>query len=190
MILTLLALGVAGQGVRMLRGGVPPAAEVSLPAGRRGDPGAHRDSSALADRPLAPGERIDPNRATALELTRLPGIGMRLAKEIVRDREIRGSFGSLADLDRVEGIGPGMLRRLEPFLLSPPRSPTAPDRLDLNSATKEELERLPGVGPARARAILAYRDRDGPFAEPMDLDRVPGIGPGLARRLAALVRTR
>lgn len=189
-ILTLLALGVAGQGVQVLRGGGPSGPAPSLAAGRRGTPATHRDSSALVDRPLAPGERIDPNRATALDLARLPGVGMRLAKEIVRDREIRGSFGSLADLDRVEGIGPGLLRRLEPFLLSPPRNPNAPDRLDLNSATQEELERLPGVGPARARAILAYRDRDGPFAEPMDLDRVPGIGPGLARRLAALVRTR
>lgn len=49
--------------------------------------------------------------------------------------------------------------------------------VDLNSATAEQLETLPGVGPATASAILDDRDRNGPFATVDDLDRVPGIGP-------------
>ena len=55
--------------------------------------------------------------------------------------------------------------------------------VDLNSATVEELESLPGVGPATAAAIVDDRVRNGPFASVDDLDRVPGIGPG---KLAAL----
>ena len=115
---------------------------------------------------------------------------MRLAKEIVADREIRGSFGSLAELDRVEGIGPATIRRLEKHLLIPGGTPTSGRMVDLNQATEAELDGLPGVGPARARAILAYRDRNGPFAEPMELEKVPGVSASLARRLAPLVTTR
>ena len=53
--------------------------------------------------------------------------------------------------------------------------------------TLADLERLPGVGPSLAQAILAYRDRNGPFADPGELERVPGIGPKLAARLSNLV---
>ena len=115
---------------------------------------------------------------------------MRLAKDIVADRELRGSFGSLADLDRVDGIGPGMLRRIEPFLIVPQGLAATRGRVDLNQAGPEELDRLPGVGPARARAIIAFRERFGRFADPAELDRVPGIGPGLALRLRPLVTVR
>jgi competence protein ComEA len=55
--------------------------------------------------------------------------------------------------------------------------------VDLNTATVEELESLPGVGPATAAAIVDDRDRNGPFASVDDLDRVSGIGPA---KLAAL----
>jgi competence protein ComEA len=55
--------------------------------------------------------------------------------------------------------------------------------LDLNGATAEQLEHLPGVGPATAAAIVGDRDVNGPFASVDDLDRVAGIGPA---KLAAL----
>lgn len=55
--------------------------------------------------------------------------------------------------------------------------------VDVNRATAAELERLPGVGPATAAAVIAERDRNGPFVSFADLERVPGIGPA---KLAAL----
>lgn len=48
--------------------------------------------------------------------------------------------------------------------------------LDLNTATQEELESLPGIGPSKAADILAYRDSHGPFLSLDDLVNVPGIG--------------
>ncbi len=61
--------------------------------------------------------------------------------------------------------------------------------LDVNRATADELETLPGVGPATATAIVAERERNGPFASVADLERVPGIGPAKMLALSELVTT-
>ena len=58
---------------------------------------------------------------------------------------------------------------------------TAP--LDLNTATAEELERLPGIGPELAERVLAHRAQHGAFESIEELMEVPGIGQG---KLAAL----
>ncbi|MCU0726583.1 MAG: helix-hairpin-helix domain-containing protein [Planctomycetes bacterium] len=50
-------------------------------------------------------------------------------------------------------------------------------RVDLNRAPWFELACLPGLGPTRAKEIVRDREERGPFATPEDLDRVPGIGP-------------
>ncbi len=49
--------------------------------------------------------------------------------------------------------------------------------LNLNNATQEELETLPGIGPSKAADIIAYRDEHGPFLTVDDLTNVSGIGP-------------
>jgi competence protein ComEA len=59
--------------------------------------------------------------------------------------------------------------------------------LDLNRATTENLEQLPGVGPATAAAIVSYRDTNGPFESVSALENVPGIGPAKMARLRDLV---
>ncbi len=64
-------------------------------------------------------------------------------------------------------------------------APSGP--VNLNSATGDDLDTLPGVGPATAAAILAYRDQHGPFASIDDLADVPGIGPAKLDALRGLV---
>ena len=59
----------------------------------------------------------------------------------------------------------------------------AGELLDPNEARLEQLERLPGVGPVRARAILEARERR-PFRSVGELDRVPGIGPVTLERIS------
>lgn len=60
--------------------------------------------------------------------------------------------------------------------------------LDLNSATAEQLEQLPGVGPVTAKAILAWRTEHGRFTNVTELQEVDGIGPKTYAQLAPHVR--
>jgi len=54
---------------------------------------------------------------------------------------------------------------------------TEPGKVDLNKASSEELQRLPGIGEVLAGRITAYRTEHGPFATLDDLKAVSGIGP-------------
>jgi len=56
-------------------------------------------------------------------------------------------------------------------------------RVNINTATSDQLDSLPGVGPATSKAIISYRSRKGPFGKVEDLLNVPGIGPA---KVAAL----
>jgi competence protein ComEA len=60
-------------------------------------------------------------------------------------------------------------------------------KLSLATATAEELDELPGVGPVTAQRILDYRSEHGPFRAVEDLDAVPGIGPARIEQLRDLV---
>jgi competence protein ComEA len=59
--------------------------------------------------------------------------------------------------------------------------------VSLSSATLDELDQLPGVGPITAQKIVDYRTEHGPFASVDDLDAVPGIGPTRIEQLRELV---
>jgi len=64
-------------------------------------------------------------------------------------------------------------------------SPAAP--VDLNTATVEQLDALPGIGPATAQKIVDYRQAHGPFHAVDELEGVPGIGPSKLAELKGLV---
>jgi competence protein ComEA len=155
--------------------------------------------------PLGVDERIDPNRASDVELDRLPGVGPSLARAIVDSRERDGPFRSRDELLRVPGLGEKKLAQLARYTtLAPavtahgnsvrPREsrPAAPaaarrGRIDLNRATAGELESLPGIGPAKAAALIRWRERYGRFRRLEDVLAVPGIGPATLERLRPLV---
>jgi competence protein ComEA len=59
--------------------------------------------------------------------------------------------------------------------------------VSLSSATAEQLDGLPGVGPVTAQKIIAYRTQHGPFHSVDELDAIPGIGPARIADLRGLV---
>ncbi len=60
-------------------------------------------------------------------------------------------------------------------------------RLNVNTATAPELERLPGIGPVLASTIVTYRESHGPFRSVDDLLKVPGIGPARLSQIRDLI---
>ena len=55
--------------------------------------------------------------------------------------------------------------------------------VNVNTATQEQLETLNGIGPAKAKAIIEYRSKNGAFKTVEDLDKVPGIGAGVLGKI-------
>jgi competence protein ComEA len=59
--------------------------------------------------------------------------------------------------------------------------------ISLSSATAEQLDTLPGIGPVTAQKIVAFREQHGPFHAVDELDAIPGIGPARLAELQGLV---
>lgn len=195
-LILVLTLGVGGHLLRAAGAGEAPSPVpegVLLDPAGDGDPRAQRDRAEALSRPLGADERIDADRATTRELQRLPGVGPALAGRIVADRESRGAFGQIAALDRVPGIGTATIARLAPHLTfsgqpAEARTDDGAGTISLNAANVAELDALPGIGPVKARAIVAFRDSAGPFRDARDLGRVPGLSRALVDRLLSRVR--
>ena len=203
-VLLLLGLGLAGHVVRMVASDArrPPGEVRLLGSASSSAALARRDSLVRLARPLARGERIDVDRASAQELQRLPGVGPGLARRIVEERIRTGPFGDTAALRRVPGIGTAKLRRMAPNLAfsaeprapvaapsaTPPATPAASAPAPvysevINRGSTADLERISGIGRRRAARIVAFRDSAGPFRTPSDLARVLGISLALAQAL-------
>jgi competence protein ComEA len=157
-------------------------------------------------------ERLDLNRADHAQLVQLPGVGPSLARRIEDHRRRHGGFRSIEELRQVRGVGPAVLERLRPFVTvepypgtdappPPPRvargaAPEQPSRqppgsgkkppltgpVHVNSASAEELKRLPGIGPTLAQRIIEARAAR-PFRSVEELRRVRGIGAKTLERL-------
>lgn len=164
---------LGAQGGGGAPGGTPataPAARVEAPraaaatvhvAGAVRRPGVYR---------LRPGARIDDAVRRAGGATAKADLGgVNLAAKVADGRQVvvpeRGPPGA-------------------PSAAATAAAPGTPGQpLDLNRATLEQLDTLPGVGPATAEKILAHREEHGGFASVEELGQVPGIG---EKRLATL----
>ena len=124
-------------------------------------------------------EKLDLNTATLEELEALPAIGPVRARAILQYREESGPFYTVEQVVEVEGIGEETLEEIRPYTRVETEglpSPEAQEKLDLNTATQEELDALPGIGPVKAEAILQYREESGPFRTVEEIMEVKGIG--------------
>lgn len=153
-----------------------------------------REEAERRRRPLEEGERIDPNRAPAVELDRLPGVGPAVAEAIVRERETGGWFADAADLERVRGIGPVTAERIAPLLdLSRPPPLVGAGRAGRRGGTGAGGASGAGAGGFRpltappAGAAGGDRARvDLNRATAAELEELRGIGPALSARILEL----
>ncbi|MFN7171892.1 MAG: helix-hairpin-helix domain-containing protein [Fimbriimonadaceae bacterium] len=129
-----------------------------------------------------------------------PGIVMCRPGERVRTAiDLAGGATDAADLDQVnlaKLVTDGMQIRVPEKTIAPEKKPasTAKDSapvfdeqrvlFDLNTVTVEELQLIPGVGPALAQRIVEYRNRSGGFRSLEELLAVEGIGQGNYRKIA------
>lgn len=65
--------------------------------------------------------------------------------------------------------------------------PGSQNPININLATQEELESLPGIGPVTAQAILTYRDQHGPFENIEAIQEVPGIGAATFEKISTWI---
>jgi len=180
-IVVAVALVVAGAPRLLHRGAaasVAPPLRVAAPA-RSAEAGVGRalvvDVAGAVRRPglyhLARGMRIaDAIAAAGGFARRADPVAVNLAAPVADGEEIVVPARGAGTAGASSGAGP---------------SPTAP--LDLNTATLEQLDALPGIGPTTAQKILDYRQAHGPFHSVADLDAVPGIGRGRIEQLKGLV---
>jgi competence protein ComEA len=172
----LVALLLAGR--LAFRKGQPAAAQVA-PAALRAEP--------------APVRRLLVHVVGAV---RTPGL-YRLDDGSRIDDAIRAAGGPKpkADLDAINLAAPVAdgqqvivpVRGRGTASAGPASSGAAAGPVHLNTATLEELDTLPGIGPVTAQKILDYRDEHGAFSSVDELDAVPGIGPARLAELQKLV---
>lgn len=161
---------------------------------------ADADSLNLAlktDTPL----RVDIRKAGLEELMTLSGIGEKRAKDIISFREAK-QFTSVNQLLEVKGIGTKTYAKLLPDLLvfgdstnsETKAKPSAKSKtkssnnkakvskadltnfVNLNTASLDDLCTLQGIGEAKAKAIIAWREENGAFGSVEDFTKVKGIG--------------
>ncbi|WP_156686011.1 ComEA family DNA-binding protein [Mycobacterium sp. Marseille-P9652] len=143
---------------------------------------------------LAPGARIaDALQAAGGPVDGADTIGLNMARPLGDGEQI--VVGLAPGPGRPTALGSSVAPGTAPASRTPapgPGSSPAPSRaggaLDLNTATVEQLDALPGVGPVTAAAIVAWRQANGRFTSVDQLGDVDGIGPARLDKLRPLVR--
>lgn len=145
---------------------------------------------------------FDLNAASPEELALLPGIGEKLAAEIVNYRSANGEFRNIEELMKVSGIGESKFEDVRAYIyvLDPVYDEDIPEPeevyqdeppvqeetehiptleeiapIDLNTAVKEELMLLPYVDDVIAERILTFREQAGGFSHPYELLYIEGL---------------
>lgn len=141
---------------------------------------------------LAPGARIaDALQAAGGAVNGADTIGLNMARPLGDGEQIVVGLAPVSGQPTALGssVAPGSAPTSK---APPPRpgsvKPKAGQAVDLNTATVEELDALPGVGPVTAAAIVAWRQANGKFTSVDQLSDVEGIGPARLEKLRALVR--
>lgn len=174
---------------------LPPVAPVVTPVAASG-PGPAPDQElivsvvGLVHQPglvtLTPNARVgDAVAAAGGALHGADTVGLNLARHLADGEQIVVGLATPAGQRSALGSSVGESAGTGP----PPQTPSkAAGPVDLNTASVEDLDALPGVGPITAAAIVAWRSANGRFVSIDQLGEVDGIGPARLEKLRPLVR--
>jgi competence protein ComEA len=178
----------------------PAASPAAAPqAAKTVEAGAAKPAKGAKAAKPAPGTPVDLNTADQKTLEALPGVGPTLAKRIMAARPIK----NLDELAKVKGMSKTKVAALKDKVTFGPAAPAAPEaaakpqpaaaakgkpekpklapgeRININTANLEELDKLPEIGPTKAKAIVAGR----PYKTPEDIMKVKGIKEGIYNKI-------
>ena len=120
-------------------------------------------------------KKVNINTAGLEKLVKLPGVGPVKAQAIIEYRDNIGKFESINEITNVKGIGEATLAKLLPYLeiigdsaeqksfQSLEADKTLTKKININTASLNELTNLPGIGEKKAQAIIKYREEVGDF---------------------------
>jgi competence protein ComEA len=139
---------------------------------------------------VSPGARIaDALQAAGGVLDGADTIGLNMARQVVDGEQIVVGLAPRSGQPTALGSSVSSASGADATPGSPPTAQTSKAQpIDLNTATVDQLDTLPGVGPVTAAAIVAWRDTHGKFTSVDQLGEVDGIGPARLEKLRALVR--
>ena len=81
-----------------------------------------------------------------------------------------------------------VISSMSPEITVETRADSKPLSININTAAENELTCLPGIGPVKAKRIIAYRRAHGPFRSVKDLEKVEGLGPDTLSIISDLIR--
>lgn len=191
----------------LMREQPPPVASAKLPpvdaaaASRTPSPAAHPNQPVvvsvvgLVHTPglvtLAPGARIaDALKAAGGTTDGADTLGLNMARQVDDGEQIVVGIAPLKGQPAVLGssVSPGSTAPGPTSSAPRPGKGNPAQLINLNTATVQQLDTLPGVGPVMAAAIVAWRQSNGKFTSVDQLGEVDGIGPGRLEKLRPLVR--
>ena len=111
---------------------------------------------------------IDINEADTAAFIALPGIGPKLASRIVNFRDKLGGFYAVDQVKETYGLPDSTFQKIRPYL----QLNGAPKKLNVNTATKDELNAHPYIRWNLANAIVEYRNRHGNFKSLEELKNI------------------
>lgn len=136
--------------------------------------------------------KININTASAQTLQELDGIGEKLSQRIVNYRSENGQFDSVENIMDVPGFGYEKFKNVENFICAKETETVTlasvnaeeetsavvcnAEKININTATVQELQELDGIGEKISRRIVDYRSRHGAFNTIEEIKNVSGIG--------------
>jgi competence protein ComEA len=176
---------------------LPPVGMVAT-ASRTPSPAAHPNQPVVVSVVHTPGLVTLPPGARIADALKAAGgttdgadtIGLNMARQVDDGEQIVVGIAPVKGQPAVLGssVSPGSTAPGPTSSASHPAKGAPAQPVNLNTATVQQLDTLPGVGPVMAAAIVAWRDAHGKFTTIDQLGEVDGIGPGRLEKLRPLVR--